>query len=168
MNVADAGNFQELPRLFQSVLAGDGIDYQQSFVGRARNFASRYALHLFQLSHQIRLVMQAPCGIDDQDIRAARLRSFHRIEQDRRRIRSLLLLNQRHAGALGPDRQLVAGRGAKGVGCANQNIVAFGFDSLRQLANRRRLADAVHADNHHHIGRDVVRHGRFGSDSVFF
>jgi hypothetical protein len=69
-------------------------------------------------------------------------------------------LNQRHAGALGPDRELVRRGGAKRIGGANQHVVAFGFDTLREFADGGRFADAVHTDDHHDVRRDGLGHAR--------
>ena len=94
------------------------------------------------------------------------LGGFQRVEQNCCRIRSLFLLNQRHSSALGPDCQLIGSSSTKGIGCTDQNVVALGFDSLREFANRRRLPHTVHAYDHHHVRQNVFRRVCFRSDSL--
>ena len=131
-------------------------------MGRALDFATGDPLHLFQLGHQVRFVVQPAGSIDNQNVRTTSLGCLHGIEQDGRRIGPLLLLNQRHARSFRPNRQLIGRRCAKCVGGANQNVIAFRLDSLRQFSDRRCLADTVHAHDHHHVGRDAIRHAGFG------
>src|SRR5262249_48052210 len=83
--------------------------------------APRDSLHLFKLRHQIRFVMKASRGVNDQHIGVASFRRLQRIEKNGGGISSLLLLDQGHARALGPDRQLIGSRGAESVRRADQH-----------------------------------------------
>ncbi len=61
----------ELARLREAVLARGGVEHQQHVVRRAGNELGGGALHLFQLGHQIRLVVQAPGGVHDHGVGSA-------------------------------------------------------------------------------------------------
>jgi hypothetical protein len=158
--------FKNCRALFESVLPGDGVNYEQGFVWRAFDFAPRDAFHLFEFGHQIRFVVEASGGVNDEHIGVARFGGLERVEEDCRRVGALFLLDKRDARSFSPDSELVGGGGAEGVGGADQNVVAFGLDALREFADGCRLAHSVDADDHHHVRRDVFRHARFGGDPL--
>ena len=94
--------------------------------------------------------MQAAGGVHDQHVRAALFGGLYTVEHHRGRIRALLLLDDRHARALGPDGQLIGGGGAEGVACADDDAPAHRLETRGQLADRRGFAHAVHADDEEH------------------
>ncbi len=102
-----ARDLQELSRLLKPVLSRHGIHDEQRLVRRALDLAPRHALHLLKLGHQVRLVVQAPGRVHDEHVGAARLRRLERVEEDGRGVCAGLLLDERDAGALGPDGELV-------------------------------------------------------------
>src|SRR5687767_6168842 len=92
-----ARDFQKLSRLLESILSGDCIDYEQRLMRCAFNLARRDSFHFFQLGHQIRFGVEPAGSVNNQDFRTARLCSLERIEKNRGRISSLLLLNERNS-----------------------------------------------------------------------
>src|SRR5207237_5804126 len=121
----DARDFEKLSRLLKTVLARDGVEDEKRLMRRTFDFARGDALHLLKLGHQVRLVVKSARGVNDEHVGAARLRGAQRVEEDSRGVCALLLLNERDAGALGPDGELVGGGGAEGVGGADENVVAL-------------------------------------------
>ena len=67
------GRFHELPGLFEAVLSGYCVYDQQRLVRCFGNLAGRDPLHLFELCHQICLVVQPAGSIYYQDIGISRL-----------------------------------------------------------------------------------------------
>lgn len=59
------------------------------------------------------------------------------------------MLDDLHAGALRPDGELVGGRRAERVRGGQEHTVALLLELGSELADRRRLADAVDADDEH-------------------
>ena len=93
-------------------------------------------------------VCSRPGGVDQHDVALARLAGGDRVEHDRRRIGAGPRADDVDAGARRPDLELLDGRGAKRVGGANQRRLARVLDQPRELADGRRLAGAVDADDH--------------------
>src|SRR5205085_9173004 len=58
-----------------------------------------------------------------------------------------LAADEAGAGAPGPDLELLLGGGAEGVGGADRHRSPVLAELLRELADRRRLAGPVHADD---------------------
>ena len=126
-----------------------------------------HAADLLQLLHQVRLRGQAPGGVGDDDVAAARLAGDDGVEGDAGRIAAFLADDLDAAAAAfaaarrivrraRPRPQLLARRGAKGVGRGEQHLLVRIDEVARQLADARRLAGAVDADHHDH-GRACAR-----------
>jgi hypothetical protein len=114
----DAGDAQRLvedPRLRQRVLAAGRVDHQQHLVGRVRHQLRGGARDLLHLFHEVRLHVETPGGVDDDDVGLARDRRLDAVERHRRRIGPVLVLHDVGADPLGPCRELFDGGGAKGV-----------------------------------------------------
>ena len=93
--------------------------------------------------------MQPAGGVDDDDVAAVAARALDRVVGDGRRVAAALSLDELRAGALGPDAELLLGRGAERVGRGDDDRVAVLAQAVRELADRRRLAGAVDADDEH-------------------
>ena len=150
----DAGHVHrvaEQQRLAQAVLAGRGVDRQQRLVRSAGRLAGDHLAHLAQLVHQVLLCVQTAGGVADDHVVAARLGRLDRIEHHGAGVRPGLAAHHLAAGALGPQRELLGGRGAKGVPRREQHRPA---ELLLQvpgdLADRRGLAAAVDPDHEDH------------------
>ena len=91
--------------------------------------------------------MQAPGGVDDDDVAAARLRRRDGVESDRRRVGAPLRADEVGAGALRPDLELLLGRRAVGVRRSEDDGASRLAQAVRELADRRRLAGAVDSDD---------------------
>ena len=155
--------------LRQRVLAGVAVDHQQHLVRRAGLGLADHAPDLLQLFHQVRLRRQAAGGVDDDDVAAARLAGDDGVEGHAGRVAAFLAddldpCRRRavagRAGALGPDEQLLARRGAKGVGGGEQHLLIRVDEVARELADAGRLAGAVDADDHDHGRRVLADHER--------
>jgi hypothetical protein len=79
--------------------------------------------------------------------RARLLRVVDRLEGDGCRVLPSCCGARSSLPAFGPRRQLIDGRGAEGVGGADDDGATEALEVLRELADRRRLADAVHSDD---------------------
>ena len=93
--------------------------------------------------------MQAAGGVDNDDVHAARLCRLNGVEHHGGGVGALLVLDDLHAGALRPDGELVGGRCAERVRRREEHTVALLLELGGKLADRRRLADAVDADDEH-------------------
>ena len=143
--------------LADRVLAVGGVDDQQDFVGRTGDQPLDHVADLFQLAHQVRLGMQAPGGVDDQDVDVAGQGALAGVVGHAGRVGPGRPLDDLAAGAVGPDRELVGGGGAERVASGQEDRVALIFEILRQLGDRGRLARAVDAG-------DQVDGRRLGGD----
>ena len=74
------------------------------------------------------------------------------VEQHGAGIGALVLADDVHTGAVGPDLQLVGGGGAEGISGAQQHLLALRLQLGGQLADGRGLAHAVDADDQNHTG----------------
>jgi methionine synthase I (cobalamin-dependent) len=120
-DAGDAGGLGELARLLEAVLAGGGVHHQQHLVGRAGNQLGGGAAHLVQLVHQAGFGVQAAGGVHNQLVDLARLGGGDGVVKHGRRVAAVAGLDHLHAGARGPDFKLLDGRGAEGVGGAEEN-----------------------------------------------
>jgi hypothetical protein len=137
--------------LSQRVLPDVGVEHQQHLVRRRRVGLLDHPADLGDLLHQVQLRRQAARGVGDHDVDAARLRGGNRVEDDGRRI-ARFLGDDGHVVALAPGHQLLACRGAEGVAGGEEDALAVLLEVLGQLADRGRLAGAVHAGDHDHEG----------------
>src|SRR6185437_1752622 len=147
---------REQARLLEAVLAGRRVDRQEHLVRRARDAAGDDAVDLAQLVHQVTLGVQPPGGVDDDDVAAAGLGGGDRIEGDRGRIAAGLGRDEVGLGPLRPRLELLAGGGAERVVGADHARAAGLAQVPGDLADRRRLARAVHAAHE--------QDGRMGGD----
>src|SRR6185295_340101 len=105
------------------------------------------AADLRQLLHQVRLRVEAAGRVDDGDVLAARGRRFDRVVGDRGRVAPALGADEVRVGALRPDLELLLRSGAKRVRRGDDHGAAVLVQVVRELADRRRLAGAVDADD---------------------
>ena len=111
---------RESARLADAVLTAGGVEHQQDFVRRFRNFFGDHAMNLGQFAHQILLRLQSAGGVDDADV-------------------GLLL----HRGGDGPMRD--AGRiAAGGAGDDFRAEPACPFAQLLDRGGAKRVAGAEH------------------------
>ncbi len=114
----------------------------------------RHPLHLLQLLHQVVLGLQAAGSVHQEQIRlAALLAGPNGVEEHRGRVRARGLGDDVHAGPLGPDAQLIDGRGPEGVPGAEDHLAPPLLVAVGQLAQGGGLARAVHPHHEDH-GQD--------------
>ena len=126
-----------------------------------------HAPHLRQLLHEVRLRVEAPGRVDDHHVPSARLRRLDRVERDRGGIRSADGADEVRLGARRPDLELLLRGGAERVGGAEDDAQPVLAELRGELADRRRLARAVDADDEDHgrrrghvQGRGLAEHRR--------
>ena len=132
----------------------------QRLVRRAREALGGHPAHLRELLHQVRVGVQAPGGVGDHHVGAARLGRRDRVEDDRARVAA------RRARERSPPRparpRSRAARSPRRDRCRRRRrrpAAELVVQDRRELADRRRLAGAVDADDHHHrgLGAEVER-----------
>ena len=72
-DAGDAGGFGEEAGLGEAVLAGCRVHDEEGLVGGAGDESLRGATHLVELLHEVGFGVEAAGGVDDEDLRAARL-----------------------------------------------------------------------------------------------
>src|SRR3546814_18476084 len=97
------------------------------------------------------LVVQAPRGVDEEEVVAGRLGGLHGGEGEARRIGALVAGDHRAAGALAPDLKLLDGGCAEGVAGGETHLEALATVVARQLADGGGLAGAVYHPHHHPV-----------------
>ena len=117
---------------------------------RSRHLLSRHARHLGQLAHQVSLGVEPAGGVHEHRVVTAAARGAQAVGEHRGGVGALRPAMKRGAHAAGPDLELLGRGGAERVGRTQQRRAAFGLPRLRELRDRRRLADPVDADDEHH------------------
>ena len=126
-------------------MPGHSIQNQQHLVGRPGNEPSGGAADLLQLSHEARLIVQAPGSVGDHGVYSPSLGRLQGIVNHGARVSAGLLANHRTAGPLAPDDELLRGSGPKRVSGAQQNLATLASQAMRELADGSGLAHSVHA-----------------------
>ena len=140
----------ELARLLDGVLPRGAIEYQPGFVWRTRRDARRHFPQFSQLGHQVGVGMQASGRIDEQQVIITGACRIACIEDHSRWVCARLLRDDRRAHPLAPKLQLLDRRRAKGIRCGQQDAPSLQIaKTMRQLADGRRFARAVHAHYEH-------------------
>ncbi len=94
--------------------------------------------------------MQTAGGVDDHHVLAARLSGGEAVVDDRRRIAARRLLDDLAVTAPRPFRELFDRGRAERVGGDDERRLAELLEAVGDLADRRRLAGAVDADDEQH------------------
>ena len=139
---------REFGRLRQRVLPDGRVEHEQHGVRRARVDLLHHAHDLFELGHQLGLVLQAPGGVDDQHVGAvapcaAVSASNARLAASEPCSRG----DDRSRRCAAPDLQLLDRGGAERVAGGEHHLAALGAEARRELADGGGLARAVHADH---------------------
>ncbi len=165
----DAGGvcrLAELPGLADGVLARDGIQHQQGLQTGLGAGLFDAAADLGKLCHQVCLVVQAACGIRNDQIIAACGGRLDRVKNDSGGVCALARLDKGHTRPVGPDLQLLAGGGTEGIACGQHDLFALTGIEIGQLGNAGGLAHAVHADDQNDGGRAAQVHLSFGAHLI--
>ena len=105
---------------------------------------------LLKFAHELRAVLQSPGGVHEHDVDVELAGARQRVEGEACRVGALVALDERGQRAPRPDAQLLDRGGAKGVARREQDRLAFGPEFGGELADGRRLARAVDADDEDH------------------
>ena len=108
-----------------------------------------HAAYLGDFFHQMELRRQAARSVGEHHVDLAGTGGVDGVEHHRCRIAGFLG-DDDDAISFAPGRQLLAGRGAKGVAGGQQNALALALEVLGQLADGSGFAGAVDARNHDH------------------
>src|SRR5712692_9517803 len=139
----EADGFVELLRLLDRIVAREGVADVEDQV-RLGN-----AFDLLHLIHQVLVRLHPSCGIDQDDVPAARPRVLDRVEGDRGGVRARVVLDELEAHRLRVLLELLDRPRPERVGRRDDAGVAFLHDVVRELRDRRGLAGPVHSDEHH-------------------
>jgi hypothetical protein len=146
-HAVDRHHLAEGARLGEGVLAGRGVEHQQRPALPIPGLALDHPADLAELGHQVLLGVEPPGGVDQHVVDPARLGRLEGVEDHRRRVGARLRAHHRHPQALAPERELLDGRGAEGVGGGEQHRLPLPERALGELGDRGRLAGAVDADD---------------------
>ena len=124
---------------------GGGVDHQQHLGDPAGALGSDPA-HLAQLVHQVGLGVQTAGGVAEHEIDRAGSGPLDGVEDDGARIAALVAAHEFGTAALGPGAELLDGRGAERVAGGHQHRAPESSLLGADLADGRRLADAVDPD----------------------
>ena len=147
----DGNHLFEHFHLLHGVLPGGRVQHQQHRMRRGLILLPQHANDLRQFIHQRGLVVQPPGGVDQQHIRTRRRRLRQRIECQTRRVRVRLAGDHGRARPFAPDLQLLHRRRAERVARGHHRVLALFPVVLGQLADRRRLAGAIHPHHQHDV-----------------
>ena len=150
-DAGDADDLAENLGLGVRVLPDGRVEHQQHRMRRRGVEFLHRAHQLLQLGHQVGLVLQTPGGVDEQHIGAHRPRLDQRVVGEARRVRTLRPGDDAAPGALAPDLQLLDRGGTERVAGGEHDPVPGIAILARKLADRRRLAAAVDADDEDHV-----------------
>ena len=141
----------ELAHLGERVLADAGVQHQQHLVRRALVQPAHDPFDFLQLLHQPALGLKAPGGVRQHHVHFPRQRRLHGVENDGGAVGALALLHNGHGVARAPCLELIHGGGAERVAGRQQHRAALVPQPLRQFADERGFAGAVHAHDQHHM-----------------
>ena len=95
--------------------------------------------------------METSGGVDEHYVGAGFLGALQCFECHGVGLGSLVLLDYRHTHALAPNLELLYGRGAEGIGCAEHHRVARGLELGGEFADGGGLAYAVYTNYHDYV-----------------
>ena len=101
--------------LAERVLADGGVEDEEGRVRRRVVAFLHDADDFFELRHEPGLVLEPPGGVDEEDVDALLPGLREGVEGEARGVRPLRAGDDRGAGALAPDLELLDRRGAEGV-----------------------------------------------------
>ena len=126
-----------------------GVEHEQGLLGRLGDEPLGHTAQLGELGHQVCLGLQAAGRVHEDDVEAAGLSGVDRVVDHRPGIRAGLMRDHVGLRAVGPDAQLVDRRSSVRVRCSDERAVVLLAQPVGQLAQRGRLAAAVHTDRQH-------------------
>ena len=144
------GDAAENLDLAQRVLPDGGVEHEQHGVGRVGIDLLHHTNDLLEFAHQLRAVLQSPGGVHQHHVDVKLAGARQRVEGKPGRVGALVALDDRGKRAPRPDAQLLDRGGAEGVARGEQDRLPFGPELGGELADGRRLARAVDADDQDH------------------
>ena len=147
----DAGLFQKRFCLGDTVLPGGRVEHQQHFGDRLEFFD--HPTDFFQLVHQTGFGVEAPGGVNQDNVDAFGLGFGDGLIRHRRRVLTVRVgPDNIHSCALSPVRQLIDRSRAKRIGSGDHHTAACFGEKPRKFANRGRFSHPIHPDHKHHRG----------------
>ena len=147
-------------RLGEAVLAGRRIEHEERLGLGAGQALVDDPADLRQLVHQVRLRVEPAGGVGDDEVGAAGDGRVERVVDDGAGIGAGRVGDDRDAGPVGPDPELVDGGGAERVGGGEETRRPSRRVAGGELADRRGLAGPVDADDEHDRGPAARPTGR--------
>src|SRR5439155_17305529 len=151
-DATDLDGLGELLGLYEAVLPGRRIEDEQHLGDLAGRLVG-HAADLAQLLHEVDLRVQPAGGVGQHQVVPASRGPFDGVEHDRARVAARGAAHDLGAGARGPGLELLGRGGAKGVRRRHQHVATLRCLLPADLADGRRLADAVDADEQPHVRR---------------
>ena len=143
----DISGVLEFGCLNDGVLTGGRVENQQRFACRIGQLTADDAVDLGKLVHQVLLVMQTSCSIDDQHIGVTALCGADCIINDRCGIGTFVMADKLDTDTVSPDCDLVDCGGTECVCGGKDNFFAILFEQICDFGNGGGLADTVDADD---------------------
>src|SRR5262249_20442295 len=138
--------------LVDGILPCCRIEHEEGLVRGGGDDLAKNAVDLFKLFHQIGFILQAPCGVDEDDIAASRFSSSEGIEGNSRRVGAGGGLDDVDAEFFCPHCQLLNGSCAERICGGDEHFLAFFLVIFSEFGNGRRFAAAIDADDEEDIG----------------
>lgn len=145
--------------LFEGILSGRSVQYEQHLVGSVGYHFLHHVLYLGQLVHQSHLVVQTSGRVYDDDISLVGYRRTQRIKSDRSRVGPHLLFDDRHSYPFTPYHQLFHGSGTEGVGGTQHHRFPGLLELVGQFTDGGSFSHSVHT--HHHDDIRFLGDGSF-------
>ena len=107
----------------------------------------KYLEYLAHLFHQILLIVQTACCVDDEHIRVPGLCRLDRIVDHRTGISAFRACDDRDICPLSPHVELLDCTRTERIRCSDQNLLALFSVEISQFSDSRRFTDSVNADH---------------------
>src|SRR5665213_3082991 len=146
----DVDGIEEDLGLGQAVLTGGGVEHQEH-LGHVTRGSVRYPSDLLQLLDQVDLVVEPAGRVGQHQRLPLGSRPLDGVEDHRARVAPLGPAHDVGAGPLGPQTELLAGRGPEGVAGGQEHRGAVPGQPCGHLAHRGGLADPVDSDEQPHV-----------------
>ena len=109
-----------------------------------------YGVCITIMPMQMHFGMKPASGVDQQNVDPAAFRRLNPVEDNGRRVRAGLMLDDIDANPLAPDIELFDGGSAKSVARNQQDFFSDAAILRGEFADGRGLADTVHAEKENH------------------
>ena len=138
--------------LYDGVLPGGCIEYEQGFVRGTGQCFGDDAANFFDFFHEVDFGVQAARCVDDYDVDVACAGCLDGVECHGGCVCARLVLHDVRSRAVGPDAELVNGRCPKCVSGGKEYFFAFAAEFVGHFANGGGFAHAVDTYDEDDVG----------------